>query len=77
MRLPLMNYAARAVVAPIRIYQRLVSPFLGPRCRFHPSCSEYGILAYRKYGFFKATMMTWSRYRDCHPFSDRPYIDYP
>jgi putative membrane protein insertion efficiency factor len=68
-----------AVVA-IRGYQLLVSPLLrwrGVTCLHYPTCSQYGLLAFRKYGFRKAVRITMSRCRDCHPFSDRPYIDYP
>jgi putative membrane protein insertion efficiency factor len=68
------------VILLIRVYQRTLSRYLqkrGLRCLHYPSCSNYGILAYQKYGFIKATILTWKRYQDCHPFSDRPYIDYP
>jgi putative membrane protein insertion efficiency factor len=67
-------------IALIRGYQRTLSGVLrrrGVRCLHHPSCSEYGVLAYKKYGFIRATLLTLKRYQDCHPFSDRPYIDYP
>ena len=70
----------RLAIAAIWVYQRTLSRLLyrrGLRCLHHPSCSEYGVLAYRKYGFFRATALTIRRYRDCHPFSDRPYIDFP
>lgn len=73
----ILNWLA---IALIRGYQRIVSRVLnrrGLRCLHYPSCSEYSILAYRKYGFLKATIMTARRYQDCHPFSERPYIDYP
>jgi hypothetical protein len=64
----------------IRAYQATLSPVLsrrGVRCLHYPTCSQYGILAYRKYGFWRATRVTWRRYRDCHPFSGRPYTDFP
>lgn len=75
-----MKLFNRLAILLIRAYQRLVSPRLqrrGRRCLHHPSCSEYGVLAFKKYGFLKATLLTWRRYQDCHPFSDRPYIDFP
>jgi uncharacterized protein len=64
----------------IRIYQWLVSPIMrrrGVTCLHHPTCSHYGVLAFRKYHFRKALRLTLDRVRDCHPFSGRPYIDYP
>lgn len=48
-----------------------------PRCLHYPTCSTYALLAYKKYNFIKATILTINRIRDCHPFSNRPYIDYP
>lgn len=47
------------------------------KCLFYPSCSNYGILALKKYNVFKAVRVTIARYNDCNPFSNRPYIDYP
>jgi putative component of membrane protein insertase Oxa1/YidC/SpoIIIJ protein YidD len=73
----ILNWLA---VCTIRIYQVTVSRYLAWRglcCRYHPSCSQYGILAYGKYGFVKATRLTWRRFQDCRPGSDRPTIDFP
>ena len=39
----------------IRLYKRCVSPYLGTKCNFYPSCSEFGFQAYKKYGFFIGT----------------------
>ena len=64
-----MNYAARAVVAPVRAYQRLVSPLLGPRCRFHPSCSEYAADAILRYGVFRGIYLGVRRLLRCHPWN--------
>lgn len=47
------------------------------KCLHYPSCSNYGIMAFKKYNFFKAFKITFNRYNDCNPFSNRPYIDYP
>ena len=38
------------VLAPVKAYQRLVSPLLRPRCKYVPSCSEYAVLAIREFG---------------------------
>ena len=51
----------------IRIYQRLVSPYLGAHCRFVPSCSEYAGEAIRRHGFFKGLTETFARLLRCHP----------
>jgi putative membrane protein insertion efficiency factor len=64
-----MKYAARAVVAPIRLYQRVVSPLLGPRCRFHPSCSEYAVSAILRHGVFRGIYLGIRRLLRCHPWN--------
>jgi len=52
----------------IRIYQYLLSPLLGTSCRYTPTCSEYGILALKKYGPFKGTYLTIKRILRCNPW---------
>ena len=53
----------------IRFYQACISPFLGNRCRFYPSCSQYSNDALNKYGFFRGLILTVQRVTKCHPFS--------
>ena len=52
----------------IRLYQWTVSPFLGPTCRFHPSCSHYAVEALQRFGFFRGVALTVARLLRCHPF---------
>ncbi len=52
----------------IRLYQRYISPLLGPNCRFHPTCSEYAFLAVEKYGFFKGGFLAVKRILRCNPW---------
>ena len=53
----------------IRIYQLFISPFLGKRCRFFPSCSEYLYQAIQKYGLLKGFLKGFKRILRCHPFN--------
>ncbi|HEX4791720.1 MAG TPA: membrane protein insertion efficiency factor YidD [Actinospica sp.] len=53
----------------IRIYQRLISPLLGPRCRYYPSCSHYGYEAMSVHGAAKGTILTAWRILRCNPWS--------
>lgn len=53
----------------IRTYQYLISPWLGRRCRFHPSCSEYAVEALHKHGPWRGSWLTVRRVGRCHPFS--------
>ncbi|HXK15976.1 MAG TPA: membrane protein insertion efficiency factor YidD [Gaiellaceae bacterium] len=64
-------------IAPIRIYQRLVSPFLPANtCKYHPSCSEYAALAIRKHGILRGLRMAGWRLLRCNPWSHGG-VDYP
>jgi len=58
----------RVLVLPIRVYRRLISPLLRPRCRFHPTCSEYAIEAIEKHGVFRGGWLALRRIARCHPF---------
>lgn len=65
----LVARARRAAVAPIRLYQRLVSPFLGARCRFYPTCSSYAADAILAHGFIKGIYLGTRRLLRCHPWN--------
>ena len=52
----------------IKIYQYFISPFLGNRCRFFPTCSEYCIEALKTYGLFLGLKLGAKRIFKCHPF---------
>jgi putative membrane protein insertion efficiency factor len=51
----------------IRLYQLLISPMLGPTCRFDPSCSYYAIEAIKEHGVIKGCWMATKRISKCHP----------
>ena len=53
----------------IRLYQWIVNPHLGPRCRFHPSCSQYALEAIGHHGMLKGTGLALRRLSRCHPFN--------
>ena len=57
------------LTAPIRAYQLLVSPLLGPRCRFYPSCSSYALAAIREHGPVRGTWLAGRRLLRCHPWN--------
>ena len=54
-------------------YQRLVSPMLGPRCRFYPSCSSYALEAVQVHGAVKGTALATARVCRCHPWNPGGY----
>ncbi len=61
---------ARSLLAFVIVaYQRLVSPFLGPRCRFYPSCSQYAKEAVLKHGLVRGVSLAVRRLLRCHPWN--------
>jgi len=65
--------AASSLVLLIRLYQWLLSPVLGPTCRFHPTCSAYAIEAIRLHGPVFGSGRAIARLARCHPWSDGGY----
>ena len=59
---------SRLLISLIKAYQYLVSPLLGSRCRFLPSCSHYAMEAIQKYGVIAGTGLTMKRLLRCHPW---------
>ena len=57
----------------IKFYQKAISPFLGRRCRFYPTCSEYTKQAIIKYGSVKGSFLGIKRILKCNPFSKGGY----
>lgn len=64
-------------VGLIRLYQLLISPLLGPRCRFHPSCSRYAAEALAEHGPLRGTWLAVRRIGRCHPFHPGGYDPVP
>lgn len=62
--------AAALAVLLIRGYRRFISPLLGDRCRFYPSCSQYAIVVFREWGFFKGAWLTLRRLLKCGPWHE-------
>ena len=54
----------------IRLYQKVISPMLGPHCRFHPSCSQYAIEALTEHGVIVGSGLSVKRILKCHPFNE-------
>ena len=61
----------------ISIYQRLISPLLGPCCRFHPTCSEYAKEALESHGLMMGVWLTLKRLSKCHPLGGNGFDPVP
>ncbi len=59
---------AGILIVGIRIYQKTLANLVGGQCRFHPSCSEYGIESLRRHGAIKGSLLTVRRIGRCHPW---------
>lgn len=66
-----------AGLAVIRFYQRWISPYIPPSCRFFPSCSEYAAQAVTRYGVFRGGWLAARRLLRCHPFHPGGYDPVP
>jgi uncharacterized protein len=65
-----VSSAVRAVVVlPIRVYQRLLSPLVGQRCKYYPSCSEYAAQAIQRFGILRGLVLAGWRLLRCNPWS--------
>ncbi len=69
-----LNQATAAVlIAVVRGYQLGISPLLGQRCRFHPTCSQYAIEAIRRSGAVRGSWKAIRRIARCHPWHPGGY----
>src|ERR1700758_1994779 len=68
---------ARLLMLPIAGYRRFISPLLGPRCRFAPSCSAYALAALAEHGAARGLWLAVKRIARCHPFHPGGYDPVP
>ena len=73
----LLKILAFPFIALIKIYQWVISPLLGPKCRFTPTCSQYGLESFQKYGAIKGLWLTARRVAKCHPWGGSGYDPVP
>ena len=62
-----MNIFTYILIKFIKIYKYLISPLIGPSCRYLPTCSEYSIDALKKFGLLKGLYISFKRILSCHP----------
>jgi putative membrane protein insertion efficiency factor len=64
-----MNPFRTALLGLIRLYKKVVSPLLGPRCKYYPSCSDYAAQAISRYGILRGLVLAGWRLMRCNPLS--------
>jgi uncharacterized protein len=64
-----LRLARSVAVAPITVYQRLISPAIPRRCKYEPTCSRYAVEAIREYGILKGAVLAVWRVLRCNPWS--------
>lgn len=72
-----MSALRALLVGAIRLYQRVLSPLLGPRCRFYPSCSSYAIEALERHGAMRGSWLAARRLCRCHPLHEGGFDPVP
>ncbi|HEX2533108.1 MAG TPA: membrane protein insertion efficiency factor YidD [Chitinophagaceae bacterium] len=73
----LLRILALPFIGIIRFYQLAISPWLPPSCRYTPTCSQYGLEAFKKHGVFKGLWLTVRRIGRCHPWGGSGYDPVP
>ncbi|WP_101774497.1 membrane protein insertion efficiency factor YidD [Pasteurella oralis] len=71
------SFGSKILIGLIRIYQVVISPLIGPRCRFTPTCSCYGIESLKTHGAIKGSWLTLKRILKCHPLTEGGYDPVP
>ncbi len=71
------NKVQQAIILVIKSYRYLLSPLIGPRCRFYPSCSRYSIDSIVEHGIFTGFIFTIRRILKCHPWHPGGYDPVP
>lgn len=65
-----LSFLSNIAIKLLRIYQLIISPLIGPSCRFYPSCSQYSIQAFEHHGLVKGFYLSIKRLSKCHPGND-------
>lgn len=67
------RFLSGVILAPIRAYQRFISPAMPRRCKYYPTCSAYAIDAVREFGVLRGLVLAGWRLLRCNPFSHGGY----
>ncbi|MCB9018326.1 MAG: membrane protein insertion efficiency factor YidD [Prevotellaceae bacterium] len=68
---------AKMLMLPVLFYRYFISPYTPPSCRYTPTCSEYALIALKRYGAIKGLWLTLKRLSRCHPWGGSGYDPVP
>lgn len=71
------NLLVKLFLLPIRFYRAYISPLKPPVCRYTPTCSEYAVIALKRYGVLKGSWLAIKRIARCHPWGGSGYDPVP
>jgi putative membrane protein insertion efficiency factor len=69
----IVRLPANLMIGLVRAYQAVVSPHMAPTCRYSPSCSNYAVEAFRKYGLVRGFVLSVHRILRCHPWGGQGF----
>ena len=73
----LRKIALKILIGFVRLYQGMISPYLGAKCRYEPTCSAYAIEALNKHGVLKGGWLSTKRICSCHPWGGKGFDPVP
>lgn len=73
----ILGFPKRGAIASVNFYRKYISPMFPPSCRYVPTCSEYAMIAFQRYGFIKGSWMAIKRICRCHPWHPGGYDPVP
>lgn len=71
------HFFQQIFILPIRFYQKIISPLIGPNCRYQPTCSHYMVQAIQEWGVFKGLWLGIKRIASCHPWGNHGHDPVP
>lgn len=72
-----MSLIKKIIISIVKLYRKYISPLKKPCCRFTPTCSQYAIEAFEKYGVLKGLYLSVKRILRCNPFCKGGYDPVP
>ncbi len=73
----LRKITIKILIGMVRLYQGMISPYLGAKCRYEPTCSAYAIEALSKYGVLRGGWLSTKRICSCHPWGGKGFDPVP